>query len=114
MEQRIYDDLVLAAFLNPPYKKFFDSTESNKSLFIEKLKDNLGKKICRNRFREIYCISSSRDGEKNSCGNGNGKINGDLENNGDINGELRRIGDINGDNKYSGEINQREQPKLNN
>ncbi|RNA33616.1 hypothetical protein BpHYR1_000131 [Brachionus plicatilis] len=60
---------------------------------------------------ENFSKKGSRDGEKNSCGNGNGKINGDLEYNGDINGELRRIGDINGDNNRGRMLERRKIPE---
>ncbi|RMZ97607.1 hypothetical protein BpHYR1_033337, partial [Brachionus plicatilis] len=79
----------------------------NRGASGEKLPDSRSRK----RVRKILAKKVPETEKKNSCGNGNGKINGDLENNGDINGELRRIGDINGDNNRKRRLERRKIPE---
>ncbi|RNA02017.1 hypothetical protein BpHYR1_001465 [Brachionus plicatilis] len=77
----------------------------NRGASGEKLPDSWSRK-------QVRKILAKKEAEKkNSCGDGNGKLNGDLENNGDINGELRRIGDINGDNNRRRRLERRKIPE---
>ncbi|RNA04840.1 hypothetical protein BpHYR1_036965 [Brachionus plicatilis] len=81
---------------------------------ILKLKEitNFNRVSCRARPQGFaMSLQVPETEKKNSCENGNGKINGDLENNGDINGELRRIGDINGDNNRRRRLERRKIPE---